>query len=445
MVSLPINNSVIFQVQNTSNTVTALNIQATLPAGWTDVSQTTMNCASVAPQQVCSIEITAGNSPQVQADVPLKGSNTNVALTQIEIIPTTTISSSVSNLNISVNDPALNPALIGSPRVITITNTGGFAAENLSLNVNSLPTGSTFQSTCGSTLVPSATCAITLTPGSSPSAAAGDLAPNPITIELTGANTNTLTLIASVLTYGSVVQGGYLFSVDDTTPDSGSIGGKVTALADQSSAVIWASNGSNAVSADLIPGIDETSTTSSGSPAYASAQVNFNSTYSNEMVFPFPPSGSFAACNGGTDGTCNSNNVLSLYNSYVTNFGLGGSPYSLSSGPTAAVQYAAGLCTATISGFSDWHLPAICEMGFDELGAGTGCGTSASPLLQNIQSNLVANGIVGLSGFYWSSTQYSASPISDALFKSFDLNNALQFNSNKGSTLAVRCTRALSP
>ena len=116
---------------------------------------------------------------------------------------------------------------------------------------------------------------------------------------------------------------------------------------------------------------------------------------------------------------------------------------------------AAGLCTGTISAFSDWYLPAICEMGYGANSAGINCGLQLTPAEQNIQSNLIDinnTDIAGLtagstSGLYWSSTEYSPDPTAVAWFQVFVLNGGASFqgNDHKGNhTLGVRCSRALT-
>ena len=301
---------------------------------------------------------------------------------------------------------------------------------------------------------------LTITPGSTASATAGNTSPTPITLSISGTNTNTLTPTVNILTYGSVYQGGYIYAVDDTTPNTGSIGGTVVTQTDQAprypDGVVWSSNGANStsVSNDSIPGIAETSTTGSSVPTYASAQTSFNSTYSNESTFPFPSSGSFSSCNGRTNGACNSTNILTLYNTYITNYGIGSSPYALSAGPTTASYYAAGRCTATISGYSDWYLPAICEMGPDS--GGSGCSASTQDIVSQLPdllgdpnagtpSTSCTYGANCLAGLYWSSTEASGVPAVRAWYQDFASGGSSgQIFGDKDSPLGVRCSRALT-
>lgn len=317
---------------------------------------------------------------------------------------TTTLAASVSSLVLAVN---------GTSRTITITNMGTTTALSVAYTPTpDFPLGTIVSaSTCG-TLPPAASCVLTVTPGATPTAAVGDVNPSPVVLSVAGANTNTVSPSITVLDFGSVYQGGYVFAIDDTTPDTSSIGGKVAALTNQAAAfpngIIWSSNGNSGTSADVvfdnISGIDETSTPSTGT------------------------------CNGNSDGACDTQVIISQYSPPTTN-------------PAVNLSYyAAGLCSSTQGGYSDWYLPAICEMGYDTISSGTGCGTASAPTLQNMQSNLVDNGDVGgLAGNYWSSTEYSANPTAWTLSQIFATGGAsAQSATNKGSPLGVRCVRVMT-
>ena len=373
----------------------------------------------------------------------------------------TTLTASVSTLGLSINDTGLNAALTGTPRLITITNSGSNSATSVTYSPSpALPSGTTISpASCGTIAASGGTCVLTITPGSTASATAGNTSPTPITLSISGTNTNTLTPTVNILTYGSVYQGGYIYAVDDTTPNTGSIGGTVVTQTDQAprypDGVVWSSNGANSSSwsFDSIPGIAETSTTGSSVPTYASAQTSFNSTYSNESTFPFPSSDSFSSCNGRTNGACNSANILTLYNTYVTNYGIG-STYALSAGPTTTSYYAAGRCTATISGYSDWYLPAICEMGPDS--GGSGCSASTQDIVSQLPdllgdpsagtpSTSCTYGANCLAGYYWSSTEYSLFPQNLAWYQYFASGGgSYQGYDDKYFQLGVRCSRALT-
>ena len=303
---------------------------------------------------------------------------------------TPNLSSSVSSLVLAVNDVALSANLTGMPRVINVTNTGSATATSVAYTVSpALPTGTTIApASCGD-LAPLASCALTITPGATASAAPGDTGPVAITLTIAGTNTNSLGVSLQVLTYGSVYQSGYVFAVDDTAPGNVSIGGKVAALVDQTANAPWSAT------LDNIPGVSETSTT---------------------------------PCNGKLDGACDTAAIDGFYSS------------------VSATSYAAGFCSATIGGLTDWYLPAICEVGYDNA---SGCGTSSAPTLQNMQSSLVDNGNMGgfnFANYYWSSTAYAAIPTNFAWMQVFEPTGAsLQSGAVKSTVLNVRCARAMTP
>jgi hypothetical protein len=369
---------------------------------------------------------------------------------------TTTLSTSVSTLALSVTG-LTQFGVNGTPssglaRVVTVTNTGALTATNLSVILPTLPSGSSSSTTCGSTLTPSASCTITITPGATATSdgtnpCTGLTAPVPGEITVSADNATTTTVGVVVLGYGCIYQGGYVFALDDTTPNTSSVGGKVAAISDQAPAfpngVVWGSNGGSSVnvSFDLIPGISETSTTVSGSPSYTDFSAWFSTTYTN--LNPFT-SASFASCAGSFDGSCNTANIVTFYSQFITNFTGGGGPFTASAGPTSLSFYAAGLCSQTIAGLTDWYLPAICEMGY---GSGTApCGTMGSPGSQNIQGNLVGSLGLNLTGSFWSSTEFSFAPTTNAHVQVFDVGSgSAQGVVNKSNLLGVRCVRSLIP
>ena len=234
------------------------------------------------------------------------------------------------------------------------------------------------------------------------------------------------------------------------------MGGKVVTTSDQAAAypngIVWSSNGGAGggsggsdpvdVSNDTLPGINETSTSSAGSPTDPTFASFFSSTYTNTNPFT---SASFSMCNGISDGSCNTGNIVTFYNQFITNntLGNGGStPFTASAGPTNNTDYAAGLCTQTIASYSDWYLPAICEMGYGS----SACGTSGTPTLQNIQSSLIdSSGLSAPTGTYWSSTESSGVPQDVAWYETFASGGGSdQFVVNKKYQFGVRCSRALT-
>ena len=356
--------------------------------------------------QYCLIINTAGNATSQVSDV---------ALTCTEVV----LPPSVSTLALAVNNTALNSALTGVPRQITITNTGSIAATGVLILEPIWPSGTTTTTNCGTALPAGASCTITITPGSvATSECNTGIEPTPGTITVSADDGLDRSIDVVVLSHGCIYQQGFLFSIDDTTPNTGSIGGKVAALSDQSAASFWASNGIFGPNYNIILGIDETSTTSSPSPSN-----------------PAYPAGTpaFTPCDGSVDGACNTSNIVSYYS---FNRAAGGSA------PTPLTQYAAGVCHATVIGYSDWYLPAICEIGYGSVA----CGTSSSPTAQNMQSNLIDPGVVSLFGFYLSSTEYSGTPQYGVWAHNFALipGDIIQDGVAKEAELAVRCVRGLT-
>ena len=331
------------------------------------------------------------------------------------------LSSSVASLALSVDNRGLNAALTGNPRQISIQNAGTISAVNVSVVPSGLPAGSVISSsTCSGTLAAAASCTLTVTPGAiaSSNCTAG-IVPNAGTVTVPSDNASTTTVNVVVLGYGCIYQGGYLYSVDDTTPNTASLGGKVAAQFDQapaSSGVLWSSDSSGTSDLTVIYGIGEASTVGSPSPS------------ANQ----YPGQ---AACNGATDGACDTNNINVYYNIWV------------SPPVTTLSYYAADLCKAALmAGYSDWYLPAICEMGPDS-GAGI-CPTA--PAEQNMGDNLdmLVNGCTGsmcLAGFYWSSTEFSGFPAPYAWYQYLSSGGGNhQGGAAKSDLFGARCSRALT-
>lgn len=340
--------------------------------------------------------------------------------------PQTTITSSVNNLALSVNNTALDPTLTGTPRTITITNTGGNPTQNLEVRRGVFPMGTDLIHNCPAILNAAATCTITIIPGANASSACNSsaAAPFPAFVSVHADNASYVSIEVLVLTYGCIYQQGYIYSVDDTTPASGNIGGKVVALVDQAArgpgGIIWSSNAlGNYDGGASIYGINEFSTTANPSPS--SGQE-----------------GAQVSCNGKIDGKCNSNNIIIYY----TNRGV------------LPNNYAAGLCSTYNSGDAllNWYLPSYCEQGPTTFGAPFDCPSNTANIVMNVpqliseQTNQSSSCLIGhdcLGGSYWSSTQSGFSPFDQAWYENFKIGTggSTQFTTSKGFTQGVRCTR----
>lgn len=324
-----------------------------------------------------------------------------------------TLTPSVASLALSVNCPTAggscaysNAALTGNPRQITIINNGSVAATNVSVVSTGFPSGTSISnSTCGSTLNAGASCTITITPGQiATSTCTLGTAPSNGTVTVSSDDAISSVIDVVVLGYGCRYQSGYLYSVDDSYtnyPQSNSIGGKIAALSDNSLGIYWDSS---------------TACVSSGTCYTTNADSGING--SNLQT---PPG-----------------NTYLIYQVLTTTHA------------ESASSYAAGLCTVyTAGGYTDWYSPAICEMGYGGSDSPYfNCGTQSIPALQNMQSNLAANNIGGLTGggvngFYWSSTEDAQAPTLSAWVQHFD-SSSNQFSTNKDIQLGVRCSRALT-
>ncbi len=323
-----------------------------------------------------------------------------------------TLTPSVASLALSVNCQTAggscaysNAALTGHPRQITITNHGSVPATNVSVVATGFPSLTTISSsTCGSTLNAGTPCTITITPGQvATSTCTSGTAPSNGTVTVSSNDAPPSVINVVVLSYGCQYQSGYLYSVDDSYtghPESNSIGGKVAALSDNDTGIYWDSssgcittpfNGCYTTNADS--GIDGSNVQTPSGNTYLIYQV---------LTITNPPAES-------------------------------------------ASSYAAGLCTAyTAGGYTDWYLPAICEMGYGGSDLPYfNCGTQSSPALQNMQSNLSENNIASLSQYYWSSTEY-VEQTSGAWDQYFADGSSSSNVDSKSSQFGVRCSRALT-
>ncbi|MDI9817607.1 MULTISPECIES: DUF1566 domain-containing protein [unclassified Legionella] len=294
----------------------------------------------------------------------------------------TTLSPLTQNLALSINSPfpLSDPALVGNPRIIRIENTGSIPANNVQVNTSGFPAGTSITNDgCTGTLNAGATCDITITPGgtASPDNSANACTsspgtePVPTTVTVSADNAPSTNINVLLLGYGCIYQGGFLFSVDDTTSNTGSIGGKVAALTDEPGSYQWSTITDN-TAADSI-----------------------------------------------TDGLANTNSLAN---------------------PPGQYPAAQACLNKNDQGFTDWFMPAICELGrFIGFGQNAGCGNT-NP---NLYTTLHTNNLGGFANLeYSSSSEVSGDPI-DAWGQDFF--DGIQFGGSKDSFARVRCVRAFTP
>lgn len=156
-----------------------------------------------------------------------------------------------------------------------------------------------------------------------------------------------------------------------------------------------------------------------------------------------------SVCDGGTDGACNSQQIVDYYNTH-------GQPLD---------SYAAGLCHGITHDNSGdvsqgtWFLPAICQLNSNANSGGSdshsGCDISTPSIYTNLYalgflSDLREGGSVYSIGNYWTSTECSGESDTGCLdttgyawSQNFsDMNNA--FTAPKDFALGVRCVRTMS-
>ncbi|NNM58836.1 MAG: hypothetical protein HKM04_03390 [Legionellales bacterium] len=362
-------------VTNTSTSITATNIVATLPPSWTDVSQNASQCVSVAPEESCQLIFTPGNTAYNPESVPIQGSNTTQtsAIISVNAPSTTTLSTSLSTLTLAAS---------GNARQLSITNVGSAPAYDVTYNVSpDLPAGTTISpANCG-TLDTSSTCVLTITPGSTASN-------TPSVLSIQAINALDVTTDLYVLTYGSIYQQGYVFSIDDTTAIDGSIGGTTAALTDNSSGIQW-----------------------------------FNGSYTT------------IGASSLTDGASNTQQIVNTQ-------GIGG--YAASVCANYAVDSAGNSPCTTGTCYNNWYLPAICQLGSSSGSAG--CASGTPNMLDNLSSLVNScSGSACLSGAYWSSTEFVGSPNIEAWLQIFSSGGgSFQLTLPKSEEFMVRCTRNLT-
>lgn len=411
----------------------------------------TNNCpALLAPKASCTISFYTNAAVSFLTKVLIKGSNTNNTHFNLNaFVCTPSMTSSVPNLGLAVKG-----SFTGNSRQFFITNNTFMNAQNISVKASNLPHGTTYTTTCNGTLAIGNSCSITVTPGSTVSA---DGQGNPCTIGsasnafLTVNATQTIpTKIGiSVVNYGCIYQSGFVFSIDDTqgcssSPCVGGVGGKIISLTNlNGSGLAWSNNGViGGASYDLIPGIDDASTSTVGVPSYSDFLTWFSTTYPS--LTPLP-STAFNQCDGLTDGACNSGNILAFYNEYITMVPESNPPHA-----TPLKTYAAGYCSLySAGGYTNWYLPAICELGKEP--SYEVCGSITTDNVVTNLSMLVNSCTLGtscLSGNYWASTEWSGgsgnSDTTWAWYQYFDGPSSVTHFDVKSVSLLIRCARELT-
>jgi hypothetical protein len=291
-------------------------------------------------------------------------------------------------------------AVNGQNRVIQVLNRGPATINKLSCILSAfgpyltslIPVNSCTGAVGCNPLAPGCTCTFTITPGGT----ATPLNQN-INVTIRGNNSNVLTTQIAVVDYGSVYQGGIVFSINDATSPTGSIGGKVISQQDI-----------------YVPPLP------------------------SNTVFPwdFNASPALIGASSLTNGATNTNSIISSIGSC--------SSYS-------TCGFAAGVCKTQFpgyNGFNDWYLPAICELSSQIVADPVLNACPPAVPITTVQA-LRNAGKITLDNFpYWSSTEYNFTPQTQAYAININTTTALAVNKNLVGTPAAdlpdtRCVRVL--
>lgn len=399
-------------------------------------------------------------------DVIVKGSNTNASLFNLNAIQCVA--------NISASPASFSFTVGGATQAITITNNGPIDADGVGISGAS-DLGVTVSSNCPSSLssiAPNNTCQLIFTSGTT----TGNT-----TATITGTNTNTITeaitvTVTPTLSLSStslVLATNGIFTTEATGLTSStclttwnSVGGFCTS---QSRTLTITNEGppANNVVYSIAPDLPSGTTISPAncgnlaSGGTCTLTITPGSTPS--MVGTNIPTPSVITIEGSKTNVVTADITLLTYgNLYqVSTGGPEGNVFSIDDTTTIA-ESAHGLIMATSDvpdgyvswsstlcgsyGDGSWLLPSICQMGFDTLNLGSGCGSQASPSEQNIQSNLLSSGILGSPiGRYWSSTP-GPDPIYGGWLQDFNVSGSDQTYPVGPSVGAlVRCVRMFTP
>ncbi|MCC5791281.1 MAG: hypothetical protein JJT82_01535, partial [Legionellaceae bacterium] len=191
-------------ITNNSTSITAQNVQALLPASWTDVTQDASNCVAIAPNGgTCQLQFTPGTTAHGAAQVPIVGSNTTQVTAQLSVSAPAQASLSVTGGPISL--------VAGCPTagVLTVENTSmTVAAAGIDVDLDGLTGDVTVTNNCPNPLPAGDDCTIDLVGVNSASAS---------NISIQGSNTPEVLVsvgVEAALNIGDNYLGGIVFEVD---------------------------------------------------------------------------------------------------------------------------------------------------------------------------------------------------------------------------------------
>lgn len=209
-------------ITNNSSSITAQDVQATLPASWADVTQDASNCVAIAPNGgSCQLQFTPGAGTHTPESIAISGSNTTQVSAQIAV-------NAPTQANLAINGaPVTLSQNCGTGTALTVTNTSTTTtAENLSIDLGALAgdvqinndncTGNNLATNGGQ-------CTFELQ-GTNPAAA------DNITVEADNAAAVSASVEVRQLAVGDIYQKGIVFEVNNCN------NGKTAALQDSQNA-----------------------------------------------------------------------------------------------------------------------------------------------------------------------------------------------------------------
>ena len=205
--------------------------------GIVPLTSTTVGC--ITKETSCLIEGLTNELAYVFSVAKTVMKKTSIPVYSSATTPTDGLAFNPQSLALSVQNGSP-----GATRTLTLTNNSKNTITIKTITTNNLPAGTLIipsQDECiaGATVLePHESCTLNVKPGaivssdasSAPCTIGTEVIPATIT-----AQTNTdesVTAEVALLDYGCIYQGGYIFSIDDSTPTTRSIGGKVAAAQD---------------------------------------------------------------------------------------------------------------------------------------------------------------------------------------------------------------------
>jgi hypothetical protein len=358
-----------------------------------NIHATDISVGSLVPGDTYQFRITATNA---QGEGPAGYASAFTFRTPILISP--------ASLALSGLDSAQTRALT----VTNNSNTSGEQCTLTSVSTDGLNGAEIFNqpNACfsGKALSPGESCTVSIDPTNLTSVpCANGTAPEPSTLTVNFTCTSgggSLTAPITFLSYNCLYQGGYVFSIDDTTPSNTSIGGKV-AMRYNGGGIQWSAIAADPYLGTIYPrGVTQASTI---------ALPSFNQTLAGPI--------NYLNCNGANDGFCNTFNSINAVKYWANIY--------------PSFYMAAPKCAQMTNTYPGWYLTALCELTTNT----TYCATGQDNVIQNAPA-MSAN-----TTYLWSSTQYSG-------------NNYDAWRVEKGTPAAksmydtgsdLICARALTP